>query len=145
VSNLLDTVLLPVASEADARSSARALAGQEYGTVTVIHVIEKADGAPDKAGVEQREAVAEEMFEAARAELGDIETDVVYGTDVAEAIFDAAAERGASAIVVTPRGGNRFVRLITGDVALRLVTETEHPVIVLPDRTDETTDTETDE
>ncbi|GCF13162.1 hypothetical protein Harman_10970 [Haloarcula mannanilytica] len=145
MSNLLDTVLLPVASEDDARSSARALAEQDYGTVTVVHIIEKADGAPDKASVEQREQAAEEMFEAARAELGDIETDVVYGADVAEAIFDAATDRDASAIVVTPRGGNRFIRLITGDVALRLVTETEHPVVVLPDRTDETADTETDE
>jgi nucleotide-binding universal stress UspA family protein len=142
VSKLLDAVLLPVASKDDARSSARALAGQDYGTVTVIHVIEKAGGAPDKASVEQREEVAEEIFEAARDELDDIETDVVYGTDVVETIFDTAADRDASAIVVTPRGGNRFIRLITGDVALRLVTETEHPAIVLPDQTAET---ETDE
>jgi len=142
--SLLDTVLLPVASEDDAQSSARALARKDYGSVTVVHVVEKADGAPDKASVEQRELEAEEMFEAARAELGDIETDVLYGSDVVETIFDAAADRNASAIVVTPRGGNRFIQLITGDVALRLVTETDHPVVVLPDGDDEV-NTDTDD
>jgi len=143
--NLLDTVLLPVASKEDARTSARALAGHDYGTVTVVHVVEKADGAPDKAGVEQREEAAEEMFEAARAVLGDVATEVHYGSDVAETIFGAAADHGSSAIVVTPRGGNRFVQLITGDVALHLVTDTDRPVVVLPDDETETADTETDE
>lgn len=133
MSDLLADVLLPVASEDDARSSTSAIAGRDYGTVTVVHVIEKAGGAPDKAGVEQREAAAEEMFAAARAVLGDVETAVLYGTDVAEAIFEAAAERDVTAIVVTPRGGNRFVRLLTGDVALRLVTDSDRPVVVLPD------------
>jgi len=38
-----------------------------------------------------------------------------------------------TSIVVTPRGGSRFVRLLTGDVALELVTESDRPVVVLPD------------
>lgn len=135
---LLDRVLLPVASEADAVASAHALDNQQYGDVVVVHVIEKAGGAVDKAGVEQRELEAEEMFDAARDVLGDVETDVYYGTDVVETIFDAAADVDASAVVVTPRGGNRLIRLITGDVALKLVTENDRPVVVLPD--DEATD-----
>ncbi|MFB6224401.1 MAG: universal stress protein [Haloarcula sp.] len=143
--DLLDTILLPVASEADARSSAKALARRDYGSVTVVHVIEKAGGAPDKAGVEQREVAADEMFEAVRSVLGDIETEIMYGTDVVEAIFDAAAQRDISTIVVTPRGGNRFIRLIAGDVATRLVTETERPVVVLPDGDDEPVTQDTDE
>mgnify|MGYP000282908371 CR=1 FL=1 len=145
MSDLLENVLLPVASEEDARTSARALTSHDYGTVTVVHVIEKADGAPDKAGVEQREEAAEEMFEAARAVLGDVETEVRYGSDVAETIFDAADERDSSAIVVTPRGGNRFVQLITGDVALHLVTDTDRPVVVLPDDETDTDPPDTDE
>jgi nucleotide-binding universal stress UspA family protein len=133
MADLLDRVVLPVDSEEDAESSARALAGQEYGEVVVVHVVEKAGGAPDKAGVEQRELAAEEMFEAARAVLGDVETELYYGTDVVETIFEAAADHDATAVVVTPRGGSRFVQLITGDVALRLITENDHPVVVLPD------------
>ncbi|MFC7075630.1 universal stress protein [Haloarcula halophila] len=133
MADLLDRVILPVDSDEDAASSARALAGQDYGEVVVINVIEKAGGAPDKAGVEQRELAAEEMFEAARDVLGDIETEISYGTDVVETIFGAAADHDATAVVVTPRGGSRFVQLITGDVALRLVTENDRPVVVLPD------------
>ena len=150
MADLLERVLLPVASEEDARTSARALAAQDYGEVVLVHVVEKAGGAMDKAGVEQRELAAEEMFEAARVVLGDVESDIYYGTDVVETIFDAADDIDASAIVVTPRGGNRFVRLITGDVALGLVTESDRPVVVLPDHdeahadeagaTDETTE-----
>lgn len=134
--DLLDHVLLPVASEEDARSSAHALQKQQYGDVTIVHVIEKAGGAPDKAGVEQRELEAEEMFEVATEILGDVETDIYYGTDTVEAIFEAADDIDASAVVVTPRGGNRFIRLITGDVALRMVTENDRPVVVLPDDED---------
>jgi nucleotide-binding universal stress UspA family protein len=52
---------------------------------------------------------------------------------VADAIFAAADDYGATAIVITPRGGSRWVQLLTGDVALSLVTETDRPVVVLPD------------
>ncbi|MBX0325697.1 universal stress protein [Halomicroarcula sp. F13] len=132
MADLLDRVVVPVASEDDAEASARALARQSYGEAVFVHVVEKAGGAPDKAGVEQRELEAEEMFEAARAVLGDVETDIYYGTDVVETIFDAAEDVDASAVVVTPRGGNRLVQLATGDVALRMVTENDRPVVVLP-------------
>lgn len=138
MAELFDRVLVPVASEEDAESSAEALERHEYGEAVFLNVIEKAGGAPDKAGVEQRELAAEEMFDAARAVLGDVETEIRYGTDITETIFEAADDLDATAIVVTPRGGNRFIRLITGDIALRLVTETDRPVVVLPD--DETID-----
>jgi nucleotide-binding universal stress UspA family protein len=133
MTDLFERVLLPVASVEDAEASGRALAQHEPTAVVVVHVIEKAGGAPDKAAVEQREAEAEKMFATARAILGEIETATEYGTDVSETIFAAAQDLGASAIVVTPRGGSRWVRLLTGDVALDLVTETDRPVVVLPE------------
>jgi len=136
MSDLLDRVVLPVANDDDARATARALDGHEVGSALAVNVVEKAGGAPDKASVEQREEVAEEAFAVLEAALGDgidLETRVLYGTDVADAIFDAADGYDASAIVITPRGGSRWVRLLTGDVALSLVTETDRPVIVLPD------------
>jgi nucleotide-binding universal stress UspA family protein len=136
MSTLFDRVLLPVADPEDAAGTAEALSNHEFGSVLVVHVVEKAGGAVDKASVEQREEHAEEMFEAVRSELGDpttVETDIVYGTDVAETIFDAAGDYDATAIVITPRGGSRWVRLLTGDVALSLVTENDRPVVVLPE------------
>lgn len=137
---LFDDPLLPIASEEDARSTCRVALpriADVDGRVTVVHVVEKAGGAMDKAGVEQRELAAEEMFDAVREMADDlgvpVDAKVVYGTDVPEAIFEAAADVDASAIVFTPRGGSRWLRLLTGDTALSLVTETDRPVVVLPE------------
>jgi nucleotide-binding universal stress UspA family protein len=136
MSDLLDRIVVPIASDEDGRATARALAGHEFGSVLAVHVVEKAGGAPDKASVEQRESTAEEAFDAFTDALGDgadVETRICYGTDVADTIFAAADDYSATAVVITPRGGSRWVRLLTGDVALSLVTETDRPVVVLPD------------
>jgi nucleotide-binding universal stress UspA family protein len=138
--NLFETVLLPVASEADAGTTGAAAAariGAADGRAVVVHVIEKAGGAPDKASVEQREEQAAEIFAAAREAFADVgvevETRLAYGTDIAETIFEVADDVDATAIAFTPREGNRWKRLLTGDVALSLVTETDRPVVVLPE------------
>jgi nucleotide-binding universal stress UspA family protein len=142
MSGLFERVVLPVASVEDAAASVRALANHDPAHVVAVHVIEKAGGAPDKAGVEQREQVAEQVFAAIEQGFENhlpgagLETDLRYGTDVAETIFGAAADHGATAIVITPRGGSRWVRLLTGDVALDIVTRTDRPVVVLPDAGD---------
>jgi nucleotide-binding universal stress UspA family protein len=149
---LLSRPLVPVASEDDAVETCRtafpriAAAG---GQPVVVHVIEKAGGAPDKASVEQREAAAEEAFAAVRdcaADHGlDVETDIRYGTDVADAIVAAAADADASAIVFHPRGGSWLLDLLTGDVRDRLIAESDRPVVVLPDGTDGDANAEDDQ
>jgi nucleotide-binding universal stress UspA family protein len=147
MTELFHRVVLPVASPDDARATCHAARDYLTGSVVAVHVVEKAGGAPDKAGVEQREEYAEEIFDALRECLGgdyDVQTEIRYGTDVAETIFNAATEHDASAIVITPRGGSRWVRLLTGDVALDIVTETDRPVVVLPDAPSDT-EPETDE
>ena len=134
---LLSNVVLPVAGEEDARTTARAArrAFPDDARVLAVHVVEKAGGGPDKASVEQRQAMGEEAFAVVREEFGGtrVDTDLRYGTDVAAEIFEAAAENGATAIAFTPRGGSRWVQLLTGDVALDLITDTDRPVVVLPD------------
>jgi len=141
--DLLETVVVPIASEDDAATTAEALrpylgAGPE---VRVVHVIEKAGGAPDKAAVEQREATAERIFgvvERRFADSGvDVTSEVLYGTDVADAVVAAADETDASAIAFTPRGASRWLKLISGDVAGALLRKTDRPVIVLPAPADE--------
>jgi nucleotide-binding universal stress UspA family protein len=130
--------VLPVADPDDASATARAALSQlrrADGRATLVHVVEKAGGAPDKAGVEQREAYAGETFAAAHGVLGDaidVDERLAFGTDVAETIFEVADEVGATCITFTPRGGSRWIRLLTGDVALSLVTDTDRPVVVLP-------------
>jgi nucleotide-binding universal stress UspA family protein len=137
---LLSRPLLPVANEDDAAATCRAVfprLAENGGSALMLHVIEKAGGAPDKAPVEQREALAEEFFEEAREYAEsygiDIETRLAYGTDVADTIIDVAHEIDASAVVFTPRGGSRWVNLITGDVSYELVEHSDLPVVVLPD------------
>jgi len=141
--SLLGTVLVPIASEDDAAATAEALrpyldADPE---VRVVHVIEKAGGAPDKASVEQREELAARIFDVVErrfADTGvDVTSEVLYGTDVADAVLAAADEIGASAIAFTPRGASRWLKLISGDVSGALVRKTDRPVLVLPAPDDE--------
>lgn len=133
MADLFDRVLLPVTEAEDAAATASAAESYLDGEVIGVHVVEKAGGAPDKASVEQREFEAEAAFGALSDALGHVETEIRYGTDVADTIFAAADDHDVTSIVVTPRGGNRLIQLLTGDVALTLVTESDRPVVVLPD------------
>jgi len=60
------------------------------------------------------------------------ETDVLYGTDIGEAIIEGAHAHQADGIAFTPRGGSRWLKLLTGDVTETLVYLRDLPVIVLP-------------
>jgi nucleotide-binding universal stress UspA family protein len=143
MADLLERVILPVAHVEDAEETARAARTHltDSDAVVLVHVVEKAGGAPDKASVEQRENEAEEMFDAAERLLDrPVERDLRYGTDTVDAIFAAADDADATAIVVSTRGGSRIVQLLTGDVALKLVTENDRPVVVLPHGEDGVTD-----
>ena len=138
VSITADLVVVPLASEEDAHDTITTL--REYldpgTTVLVVHVIEKAGGAPDKASVEQLEERAEKIFTIARHHLADseidVESDVLYGTDVADTILEAAADADADLIAFSPREASRLARLLTGDVAMNLITETDRPTLVVP-------------
>ncbi|QLG63316.1 universal stress protein [Halorarum salinum] len=135
---LLEAVVVPVATPEDARTTARALGPYlpDVGTVVVVHVIEKAGGAPDKAGVEQREEVGDESIAAFEDAVGAggpaVEGRLAFDTDVVDGILGAAADADATAIAFSPREGGRLVRYLSGDVSLRLVTESEVPVVSLP-------------
>lgn len=142
---LFSRVVVPVANNNDAAATAGALIPYVDGspsTVIAVHVIEKAGGAPDKASVEQRELAADEMFQIVRERLQgidiDLQTEYLYGTDVGDAIIKAAHDFGASSIVFTPRGGSRWLKLLTGDVTTTLVNESDLPVLVLPDPSEQT-------
>lgn len=130
--DILAHVLLPVAHEADALATASAL--EPYGPtrVTALHVVEKGGGVPNKTPVEQSEELAAESYAAVRSVFPGADEHTAYGRDVATEIFEAAAEVGASAIAYRSRGGNRLMQFLSGDVSLKLVTDTDRPVIALP-------------
>lgn len=137
---LFETVVVPIANPTDAEETARAI--QHYATpkseIIVTHVVEKAGGAPDKVSVEQREQYAEEAYETFIEVLSEqwrnIRFQTLYGRDVAATIIDGAEEAEATVIAFTPRGGNRWVRLVTGDIARNLIENSDIPVISLPEQ-----------
>lgn len=141
---LLDRVLVPVATDDDARVTARALletVGGQVGSVRGIHVIEKAGGAPDKAPLEARQTEARELLAAFEETLAgsalEVETDLLYGTDVVDAILEAARESDATALVFCPRPAGRLTRLLAGDTARALLERSSVPVLSLPPAGDE--------
>ena len=135
---ILGHALLPVADETDARATARALSPYDPDHVTAMHVVEKGEGVPDKTPVEQSEAVAQSAYAAVREVFPEADTHTAYRRDVVEAIQEAAEAVEASAIVFQPRGGSRLIQFLSGDTTIKLVTETEQPVIALPRETEET-------
>jgi nucleotide-binding universal stress UspA family protein len=138
--------VVPVANDDDAVATAAAVlphVAAAGGRVLLVNVIEKAGGAPDKASVEQREALAAEAFAAFEERAAGagvaVEERLLYGTDVAETIVDAAHEAGASAVVFTPRRHHGLLDFLAPDVRGRLLEASDLPVVVLPDRASGTT------
>lgn len=106
--SLFNRSVIPVASEMDATQTCEA--GLPYlcqtgGAAHIVHVIEKTEGYPDKASVEQLEQRAERIFNRAietftNADIYSSETHLLYGADVAGTIHDACTEVEATAVVL---------------------------------------------
>jgi nucleotide-binding universal stress UspA family protein len=131
-SDLLTHVLVPVANETDAGTTAAALAPYRPEHVTAVHVVEKGGGVPDKTPVEQSEDVAAAAYAAVRTEFPDADDHTAYARDVVDAIVETGEEVGATAIAYRPRGGGRLAQLLSGDLSQQLVVNASLPVIALP-------------
>ena len=141
--------LVPVADADDAAATADALRPHldAVERLTVVHIVQKAGGAVDKAPLAKRRADATRFLSTLETRLEDhevaVETAVTFGTDVAETVVQTATDVDATAVAFRPRGGSRLVRWLSGDTAVRLVSNPELPVVALPtsgpDRTVEAT------
>ena len=135
-SQLLERLVVPVATKDDAERTVRQLLSYESEPdLHIVHVIEKGGGAPDKAPLEAREQQATTIFEFLEAfvgERGSLTTERRYGTDVVEEIVASADEQKATAIAFVPRPSGRITRVLTGDKTRKLVANGQIPVLVLP-------------
>lgn len=130
-----DHLLVPVASMEDAKRSCEVLtehldSGVEQ--LTVVHVIEQADGYIDPTSPEALEEEAERLFATVEAcfENGpEVTRELRYGTDAVEEIIATADDLDVSAIGFSPRPKGRLERLLTENASYRLVTESHHPVV----------------
>lgn len=129
--SLTEHTVVPVADEDDARATATVLKRYQFDQITVVHVVEKGDGAPDKLPLEQAESRAADAFDAFREIIPDVQEEILYSRSVVEAVTDFAADVDASAIAFRPRGGSRVIQFLSGDKALKLITEADRPVIAL--------------
>lgn len=129
-------LLVPVASVEDAKRTCEELdqyldAGIE--SITIVHVIEQANGYMDPASPEALEREAAELFAYVEDYFSDgpeIRRELRYGTDAVDEIVATAEEIDVSAIGFSPRQQNRLQRLLTGNPSYRLITESHHPVVV---------------
>jgi nucleotide-binding universal stress UspA family protein len=142
---LTNHVLVPLAHEEDARRTAASMEPYDFDRITMMHVVEKGEGVPDKTPVEQSEQIAAAAFAAFRDTFPDAESAVAYRRDVVDGIFEVAADRDVTAVVFRPREGGRISRFLSGDHSLRLVTEAEVPVVALPDIGSDADDASIDE
>lgn len=136
--SILQRIVVPVATPEDAQETCRALEPHldEVDVVIAVHVIEKAGGAVDKAPLAKREEDAEDILGIVENHLSDevgVDTRVVYDTDIVDGIFGAAEDADATSVVFVSREGGRLIRLLSGDTATRIVTESPIPVVALPD------------
>lgn len=129
--DMLSHVLLPVATEMDARITAKTLESYRVGRVAAMHVVEKGEGVPDKTPVEQSEQIAEASFDAVREFFPEADTAITYRRDVVGAIIDVADEIDATAIAFRPREGSRILKFLSGDLSLKLIKRADRPVIAL--------------
>lgn len=134
----VDTIAIPLVSEADAKASCQALRPflSSRTEVIVVHVIQKAGGGIDPVSMDRRKAQATQIFEKCSQVLDKdvrtITTTITFQTDIVEGIREAGRDYDADIIAFTPRGASRIRKLISGDTAFKLVHRAERPVLIIP-------------
>ena len=116
---LEERIIAPVANPDDVTRTVRAVDDRldpNRSKLTFVNVVEKGGGAIDKAPVEAQRENAVDAFEVVEAELTDrfeVDTLLLYGSDVVEEIMDSADEMDATAILFVPRPGGTIALFLS--------------------------------
>jgi nucleotide-binding universal stress UspA family protein len=136
--HLFDPTLLPVASERDARQSARAVLPyltRHDGSLVVVHVIERWPGWPDPSPPDMQVERAHQMFhvvsEICTANEIPFEAHLLEGTDVAATILEAADRFDVTSIAFARRNSHWVTRYLTRNVGKKLLASATQPVLTL--------------
>lgn len=139
VTSVLDRPIVPIAEPDDAIATYDEFRPYFLETDIVplrVHVIETARGEPDKIRVQQCEEYDEEARDVFRKRAQtdglEVDTELLYGSDVPATIHDAADEFDASVIVFLSRGGRRWLQLATGHVRANIIAASDHMVVIVP-------------
>lgn len=133
---MLTHLLVPIANVEDAERTCENLERHldpDVERITVVFVIEQTEGYMDAASPEALKQEADQVFSYVEdyfSEAPEIRRELRAGTDAVEEIVAAADELGASAIGFSPRPKTRLHRLLGENSSYRLITESDHPVVV---------------
>jgi nucleotide-binding universal stress UspA family protein len=130
---LLDRALVPVATAADATATAAALTDRagELGSVVAVTVVAGDPEPSDAARDEATDTLGRLVTGLAGTGVA-VDTRVLAGSDVVEAVVAAADDVDATAVVFTPREGHGPLGRLTGDTTARLVRRSDRSVVALP-------------
>jgi nucleotide-binding universal stress UspA family protein len=131
MSRILVAVSSPLAAKKLAQPVAD-MAARLAAEVLVVHVSRPSGGQMR----EQEQADGEAAINLLGGQLTDrgvaVQTLLMFSDDIARAIFNAAAERNVTLIVLGMTAKNVFARLLAGNVPVELIKNTRIPVLLLP-------------
>lgn len=133
---LMNNIVVPLANEDDAEKTAAELSYFDPDHVTAVFVVEETENYPNKSPITTSEEIADEISEMFESHFPETEFRIVQSTDVIEAVIEVAEDVEASSIVFRPSQTSTITRLLSGNKALKLVTNTSYPVVALPEPED---------
>lgn len=131
--DLMDNVVVPLASEDDADKTATELSYFDPEHVTAVFVAEETTGYPNKTPNSVSENIAGDIRDMMESHFPETDFRLVQSPDVTEGIISVAEEVEASAIVFRPRQSSVITRLLSGNKTMKLLTHSAYPVVALPD------------
>lgn len=131
--DLLDNVVVPIVNVNDARKTIRSLRKYNPNNITALYIAEISENYINKKPRDTDKEIAEAVKTKFENAFPDVKFIATTSSSVPDEIISVADDVGATAIVYRPREGNRLTQFLTGDVSLKLVTNSIYPVIALPE------------